>query len=223
MEWYGFFIVVGIFLVYAMNIFYLKYKNISMDINELAIYIYCGAFFGGKLTYILCDHQNFLDFDFSLNILCGGFSLLGASFFALISLLYYVKKNNISFSLSSFLPISLLFLHCFGRVGCFFAHCCGGSFYTVNLYFISIGFYFITASLGLCLYFLDYLVSFSNGLYYYIFIIFLERFLFDIYRYDAIIVNNFFTKYQMYSLYYLIMSFLLIYLVLKRSSDIRKL
>jgi prolipoprotein diacylglyceryltransferase len=217
MHWYGFFILVGILLVYVLNVLYVQYKKISIDISELAIYIYFAAFLGGKIIYILFDCGSILNLNVSLDLFYGGFSLLGASFFALNSLLYYVKKNKVLSLLDSFLPISLLFLHSFGRIGCYFADCCGGIFYSLNLHFVAILFYFIAAVLGLFLNHFRCLLSFCGGVQYYILFIFLERFIFDSYRFDAVFVNSFFTKYQIFALWYLFLSFFSISFFKKKS------
>lgn len=215
MEWYGICISIGIILVYFFNVLDLKFKNILIDINQLLIIVYCSAFLGGKLVYLLFDSNFMFSNSSLLDLLLGGFSLLGASFFGLFGLLYLVNKNTLGLILSSFLPVSLLLLHVFGRLGCFFSDCCGGNFYTFNLHFVSIFFYFFSFIIGYFLYFFHYLKSFYNGLYYYGVIIFLERFLFDIYRYDSIMVNIFFTKYQLLSLLYLFLSFIVIYIFYK--------
>lgn len=217
MHWYGFFIFLGIILVYVLNILYLQYKKISIDIAELAIYLYLGAFLGGKIIYIFFDNGNLFNIDLSLDLFYGGFSLLGASFFALNSLLYYLKKNKLASTLDSFLPISLLFLHSFGRIGCYFANCCGGNFYNFNLHFIAIFFYCFAAVLGLFFKHLRYLISFCSGLQYYILSVFLERFIFDCYRFDVVLVNNFFTKYQIFALFYVFFSFFSLFVFLKKT------
>jgi hypothetical protein len=111
----------------------------------------------------------------------------------------------------------LLFLHSIGRVGCYFADCCGGIFYTFNLHFVAIFFYFFAALLGFFLKQLRYLVSFYTGLLYYVVIIFLERFVFDIYRFDAIFINNFFTKYQIVAMIYLFLCFLSLFVFYKKT------
>lgn len=220
MEYYGISIFIGILFVYYINQFYFKCKNIVIDINDLVIAIYLGAFLGGKLLYILCDLSFLSDYSFSffsLDLLCGGFSLLGASFFAILSLLYYINKNILQKKVTAFLPISLLFLHSFGRLGCFVADCCGGVFYTLNLHMVSIFFYFLLSLLGLLLYFFNFLYSFYAGLYYYSLVIFLERFLFDIYRYDCIMLNVFFSKYQLFSILYLLLSLFCIFIFKKNT------
>lgn len=216
MHWYGFFISIGIFFVYFINILYFKYKKIFIDLNDLLLYIYPSAFLGGKLIYFFFDFDGFFTINFGFDLLYGGFSLLGASFFALTGLLYYVKKNNIYNVLNPFLPISLLLLHSLGRVGCYCAQCCGGILYNIDLHAITIFFYLIATILGLFLYRFSCLISFLAGIYYYVIVIFLERFLFDPYRYDVIIINKFFTKYQLFSICYLVICFLFLFVFYKK-------
>ena len=218
-QWYGLSIFIGIIFAYVINFLYFRHKNSHIDLNSLVIPIYLGAFIGGKFTYIFFDASYLFAIDkfyLSIDLLCGGFSLLGASLCGEISLLYYINKKKINNTLNAFLPISLLCLHGFGRIGCFLSDCCGGIFYNYNLHYISILFYFIAAACGLILFFLNYLSNFYIGLCYYSFIIFLERFLFDIYRYDGIFLNNGFTKYQLFSLLYLLISFLFIFCFFKK-------
>jgi phosphatidylglycerol:prolipoprotein diacylglycerol transferase len=216
-ELYGFFIFLGIIFVYSLNDLYFKkfiFVN-NIDLNNILIYIYISAFLGGKIIYILLDNL-FIYEIFSFDCLFGGFSLLGASFFGLIGLTYYINKKNLENSLTSFLPITLLFLHSFGRIGCYFSGCCDGLFKGVSLHFIVILFFLFLGFIGLLLNYYNKILSFYSGLYYYIFVVFLERFLFDYFRFDYILFNLFFTKYQIVSIFYLLLSVFVIFIFSKK-------
>ncbi len=221
MEWYGFFIFLGIFIVYCINFLYFKMRNIEIDIDSLLLVLYLSSFFGGKLIYLLFDSSFIFSFNDFIYLFFGGFSLLGASFFALSCLLFFINKKKLHNRLNSLFPISLLLLHCFGRIGCYLANCCGGSIFGYTLHLVSVFFYFVFAFIGILLFYFSILKNFFYGLIYYILIVFFERFIFDRYRYDCIIINDYFTKYQFFALCYLIISIFLI-IIFYRKSNILK-
>ncbi len=197
----------------------MKKKNIIIKkdiLYDIIVYIYTGAFFGGKLLYLFCDSSTISEL-FSLSFLYGGFSLLGASFFGCQALLWFMYKNRTKSIFDAFLPISLILLHAFGRIGCLMSECCGGLVYGVSLHYVSIALYFLAACLGFFCYYQHKIISFYAGIYYYAFVIFFERFFFDCYRYDVILLSFVVTKYQLISLLYICMMVFFIYLFNKKN------
>lgn len=143
-------------------------------------------------------------------MLQGGFSLLGASLGGITGLSYYLSSKKYIVNIAGCIPISVLLIHSFGRLGCFLSKCCDGSLGGYSLYPIVIAFYFIFFIIGLAFYKKKYITTLKSGLYYYIFAIFLERFLFDPCRFDSVKTAYFLTYYQYVGIIYLIAAFLII-------------
>lgn len=183
----------------------------------LFISIYLYSFIFGKLFFFIIDYLFCLD-NFSLvfcdlDLLISGFSVLGASFGGIVALLFFSqKKTIISQEKLAFVPLATLLVHAFGRIGCFFAGCCGGNrVYFIPLQFIASLFYFFSFFIGIII--IEKIKkNFQGSIIYYAFIIFLERFLTEHFREDAVFINYYFTKYQLCAASYIgIVCFILIY------------
>ncbi len=155
----------------------------------------------------LCETHFFIN---ETTLLQGGFSLLGASLGGVSGLSYYLSSHKSFPNLIGYIPISVLLVHSFGRLGCFLSGCCDGSLGGYSLYPIVIAFYFIFFIIGLALYKKKYITTLKSGLYYYIFAIFWERFLFDPCRFDSVKTAYFLTYYQYVGIIYLVAAFLII-------------
>lgn len=210
----------GLFIFFGILAVLLFIKNVTSVAEEklysLVIWIYVYSFFFGKLCFFLVDY--IFDFDcFNIlmisNFLLSGFSVLGASLGGVIALLslYEEKKLTSKENELAYIPVSLFLLHGFGRIGCYFADCCGGSnFYFLPLQLIATIFYFIIFFSGLILIKKKKIQSIYSALLYYAFTVFLERFFTDYFREDAVFVSNFFTKYQLLAASYLVIVYFLV-------------
>lgn len=161
---------------------------------------------GGKILY-LCETHFFIS---NATMLQGGFSLLGASLGGITGLSYYLSSKKYIENIAGCIPISVLLIHSFGRLGCFWSECCNGTLGRYSLYPIVITFYFIFFSGGVALYTKKYIITLKSGLYYYAATIFLERFLFDPWRFDSIKTAYFLTDYQYVAIAYLTGAFFVI-------------
>lgn len=211
---YGLCILSGILLVTLIYLLFFQKKDNQIEIESLIFFTYLGAFIGGKLLYLF--EINF--YNISFLILSGGFSLLGASLGGILGFFYYKKKNKISSLAISIIPILTLLVHAGGRIGCYFSNCCDGNFFGFSLYPIVILFYFISSIIGMLLYKKKILRTLKKTFLYYVFIIFLERFVFDIFRNDTILTSYILTKYQFIAIIYLLLSIILIFIITKKKS-----
>jgi phosphatidylglycerol:prolipoprotein diacylglycerol transferase len=217
-ELYGFFILLGIIFsyIFTFHSFFSKYINIYINKEvffDFFIYIYISAFIGGKLLFIIFDS----DFNFDENIFLGGFSVLGSSIFGSMgALIYYFKEKNYKIRKSFFfIPLLILIIHSFGRIGCFFSGCCSGNIYlfkNIPIQIISSIWYLIAFIVAMFLYKKNKINSFFKSIYFYIFFIIFERILFDPFRDDKILVYKIFNKLNIYK-YQLLGFFVLIFLL----------
>ena len=215
-NFYGFFILIGVFFCLFSLFFFKKYlikKNLLNqeeangsfeDYYPVFKNLYFFSFLGGKLFFYLFDYDDswnsFYDF------FTYGFSMLGSSSFALIYYLYVLNKSK-NFKLLNYLPIFILLIHGFGRMGCYSSGCCGGSFYGYPIQIVSSIWYFI--------FFLISILTFKFTIYFfvkktkflYIFIpilgITLERIIFDKYRFDCIHINKYFSLHECIAILYI--------------------
>jgi phosphatidylglycerol---prolipoprotein diacylglyceryl transferase len=215
-ELYGFFILIGITsATYIWKL--LADSAIHTKINwsnyaEIIFTIYVAAVLSGKALYLA------LDFDWGNEILIesiqSGFSVLGALLGGMIAYIYLYRKNRTIGSIQRtlcVLPVALPILHMFGRIGCYFSDCCGGNFnmfdLTIPMQIVASIWYFLWFFIGLFIF-----LKLKNKknmcplpiLIYSIFVA-LERFIFDFFRDDSIlIVNGIITKYQLISILYIL-------------------
>lgn len=205
-SFYGTIITLGMIITFCICLLFDRQKKENLE--DLSIFIYCCAFIGGKLFYFIFDNTEIIVF--SLANILGGFSLLGASFFSIIGLKYFIKKNKLSHYSFVYLPICALILHAFGRIACLYAGCCSGHFYGMSVPVASASLYGVGFFIGLFLYKKNYIKYLDNAILYYGFFIFFDRLLFDVYRDDKIVIFRGITKYQILAIIYFISVFFII-------------
>lgn len=191
----------------------------EIDFFTLTFYLYSFSFFCGKLFFILFDYGLFsLSIISPLDLIFYGFSLLGASLGGIIGFLLYCQQIPYkATSALNLIPVLILLINSFGRLGCFYAGCCQGSFFGLPLEIITSLFYLLSFISGFFLCETRNL-SVRKTLFYYAWIIFCERFLFDIYRLDATYTAYFLTTYQVIAIAYLITALCLIYFFSPKSN-----
>lgn len=188
----------------------------------LFISIYLYSFVFGKLFFFIIDYLFYLEnlslVFYDLELLISGFSVLGASFGGIVALLSFNKKKTvISEEKLALVPLATLLVHAFGRIGCYFAGCCGGSnVYFIPLQFIASLFYFFSFFIGTII--IEKIKkNFQGIIIYYASIIFLERFLTDHLREDAVFINYYFTKYQLCAASYISIVFFIVIFFSKKN------
>lgn len=218
---YGCCISLGIILCLIFNLFIINRKDLLSNLSNILFYVYCGAFFCGKIFFIveligislISVHSYILPS--MLSIIRGGFCILGASFGGVIGVFYAIKKYNYKKSDFTILPISILLIHMCGRIGCYYANCCNGKVFLFSLYPVVICYYFTVFIFGLIIYYSGFFSDISFTMMYYGFSVFFERFVFDFFREDAVFIYFPLTYYHIASICYII----LIFLIVKKYSD----
>ena len=225
---YGFFIFIGIIFCLISLFFFRKFliKNNLLNKNEKNFFfedyypifknLYLFSFFGGKIFFYLFHYDN--SWNNLYDFFSYGFSMFGASFFGL-SYYFYVLKKYKNYQLLNYLPMFVLIIHAFGRIGCYYAGCCGGYFNGYPIQIISSIWYFFLFIIFFTLIFIfkKKFVNFFKNKYFFFLLLFtfilivsLERILFDKYRFDCIYLNKYFSFYQLigilYILFFLILS-----------------
>lgn len=125
---YGFFIAIGAIcgLVYmahqAKKNFEVSYDNS----NSLFLLIVAAAFVGGKVFFFFENPSYYAHHPGKL-VSGSGFVFFGSLLFAIPTMLWYFKKNNIPvLPMLDVMAIVTCIVHGFGRIGCFLAGCCHG-------------------------------------------------------------------------------------------------
>lgn len=130
---YGILIAAG---VISSNFIALKIvKKNSLDQNDFIIleaYSFLGAFLGAKVLYLCVsyssiDWSRILELDYFNQLMRGGFVFYGGlvgglAFIFLAGEIHRIKSVEYLRSVIFMIP----WMHCFGRIGCFFAGCCYG-------------------------------------------------------------------------------------------------
>lgn len=130
---YGLSIALGVVIANIIALFVLK--KAKLDFNDFIIleaYCIMGAFLGAKLLYLIISYKN-IDWKNITNALYfnqlmqSGFVFYGGLTGGLIFVFAAGKFHHINAELYIRNFIFLIpFIHCFGRIGCFFAGCCYG-------------------------------------------------------------------------------------------------
>ena len=214
-ELYGLFILIGIILA-TYTWVALTQRSTRSDIkwsiySEIILTIYLSAIISGKILYIMLDfdwnHENLIE------SIQAGFSVLGASFGGIVAYSYLYKKYckiyNIQKALYT-LPVAFPILHIFGRIGCYFSGCCGGIIHILNhnipLQIASSTWYLLCFLLGFFAFskLKNKKNIFLSPITIYSIFVALERFIFDFFREDSVLIaNTIMTKYQLISFFYL--------------------
>jgi phosphatidylglycerol:prolipoprotein diacylglycerol transferase len=201
-----------IFLGIIAAIFFLKkiFPVFEDSFYSLFFFIYIYSFIFGKI-FFLCADIFFNSLPLSFDFLLSGFSVFGASLGGIFAILSFAKKNFFTKKRELFfIPVASLLVHGFGRIGCFFADCCGSSLFSLPLQCVTSFYYFSAFFFGFFL--LDSKIkNIYSAIFYYALIIFFERFVTDFFREDAVFLTSFFTKYQFLAASYL---FVVIFLII---------
>lgn len=126
---YGFFVAFGFLLGLLLAIKEAKRQGISENkIIDLGFYILLASILGSRLFFIMLNasyySKNPLDI---LKIWEGGLVFYGGVLFAIPTVIWYVKKNNLGiWSTADLFAPSIAIGHALGRLGCFSAGCCYG-------------------------------------------------------------------------------------------------
>ena len=215
----------SIFFGIIVALLFLKKRLLFIESQFYSLFfsIYLYSFIFGKLFFFIIDYffylENFSLASCDLELLISGFSVLGASLGGIIALLFFNKqKTIISEKKLVLVSLAALLVHAFGRIGCFFAGCCGGNnLDIIPLQFIASLFYFFSFFIGIII--IEKIKkNFQIAIIYYAFIIFLERFLTDHFREDAVFINNYFTKYQLCAASYICIVFFMVIFFSERNN-----
>ena len=111
-------------------------KESEKSLNLLLISFFVSSWLGAKLFFLLTSsHINHEEFIKSSNFwLGGGFVFYGGLIFGLLTLWIFLKITQQRLREFAFLVVPLGVGHGIGRVGCFFAGCCHGVHYPVQLF-----------------------------------------------------------------------------------------
>jgi phosphatidylglycerol:prolipoprotein diacylglycerol transferase len=126
---YGVLVAAGFLLGLGLAVRQAKKEGIPPDkIVDLGFYILLSALIGSRLFYILINASHYLRNPLDVfKIWEGGLVFYGGLLLAVPTVLWYVKKNNLSvWNTSDLFAPSLAIGHAIGRLGCFFAGCCHG-------------------------------------------------------------------------------------------------
>jgi phosphatidylglycerol:prolipoprotein diacylglycerol transferase len=126
---YGFLIAVG-FLT-GVLVAKAEARRTGQDpekIPDISFYLLISAIIGSRLFYVATTPKIFIENPIEIfKIWSGGLVFYGGFIGALIMVLIYVKKHDLSFwKIADVFTPSLALGHFFGRMGCFFAGCCYG-------------------------------------------------------------------------------------------------
>ncbi len=128
-QWYGLMIFLGIIIFsWAFLKDPQRKKLIStdtfFDLIGLSIVV---ALLGGRLLFLLTNHEGIQSMYDCIAVWDGGFSLLGSILGLLIVIPWYLRKKGIAvFKLLDLIAIYVPLLQSISRIGCFMAGCCYG-------------------------------------------------------------------------------------------------
>ncbi len=125
---YGFMIAVGV----VCGIAYLVVQgrrevNLTFDqVNNLFLLLFTAAFVGGKVFLFFEDPSRYAH-NVKQLFTGSGFVFYGSFLFAVPTMLWYFRKNNLPvYPMLDIMAVVTCLVHMFGRVGCFMAGCCYG-------------------------------------------------------------------------------------------------
>jgi len=126
---YGVLVAAGFLLGLGLAVRQARKEGIPPDkIVDLGFYILLSALIGSRLFYILINASHYLKNPLDIfKIWEGGLVFYGGLLLAVPTVLWYVKKNNLSvWNTADLFAPSLAIGHAIGRLGCFFSGCCYG-------------------------------------------------------------------------------------------------
>ncbi len=130
---YGLMIVIGIILANLLALCVLKkFRQELNDVIILEAYAFLGGFFGAKLLYFAVSYKQIewkriTEIEYFNQLMQSGFVFYGGLILALVFVLGAGQLHKLPAKefLRDFIFLIPL-IHCFGRIGCFFAGCCYG-------------------------------------------------------------------------------------------------
>jgi phosphatidylglycerol---prolipoprotein diacylglyceryl transferase len=126
---YGFCIMIGVILAYFFIVKNVKPFGVASDkISEMVLYVIIASIIGGKVFLYLADLPRYLaNPSEMLENFGSGFVFYGSFIFAIPTLLWFFKKNNLPIlKMLDIVAIGGTIVHGFGKIGCFMAGCCHG-------------------------------------------------------------------------------------------------
>ncbi len=126
---YGFFVSMGFLAAFALFLFQLKKRQISVDTGiDLAFWVLLSAIVGSRLVYVLVNFDYYLHYPFKILMLWeGGLVWYGAFVGALIAALIYFRAKKLDGWVWVDIAIPFVALgQGIGRIGCLMAGCCYG-------------------------------------------------------------------------------------------------
>ena len=126
---YGFFIALGavLGLIHMARQGKKKFGTSYDKSNSLFIYIVASAYLGGKVFFFF-ENPSFYIHNFSKLFSGNGFVFFGSLLFAIPTMLWFFKKNQIpTLPMLDVMAIVTCIVHGFGRIGCFMSGCCHGN------------------------------------------------------------------------------------------------
>lgn len=125
---YGFFIALGavVGLIYMAVQGKNNFGTTFDKSNSLFIYIVISAYIGGKVFFFF-ENPSFYIHNLGTLFSGNGFVFFGSLLFAIPTMLWFFKKNNIpTMPMLDVMAIVTCLVHGFGRIGCFMSGCCHG-------------------------------------------------------------------------------------------------
>ena len=130
---YGLMIVIGIVLANLIALCVLK--KLNQDTNDFIIleaYAFLGGFIGAKILYLVVsfkqiEWKRITEIEYFNQLMQSGFVFYGGLILAFVFVLGAGKLHKLPVTefMRNFIFL-VPFIHCFGRIGCFFAGCCYG-------------------------------------------------------------------------------------------------
>ncbi len=117
-------------LVAALYTKYQAKKDLGINSlpNHFFYFLFVMGFIGGKIFFYIENPRMYIQNpDLILKNFSNGFVFYGSFLFIIPSLIWYLKKMNISlWPMLDILAITTTIVHSIGRLGCFFGGCCYG-------------------------------------------------------------------------------------------------
>ena len=126
---YGFFVSVGFLVAFALFLFELKKRGISVDTGiDLAFWVLLAAIVGSRLVYVVINLGYFINYPLKIFMLWeGGLVWYGAFLGALGAALIYFRAKRLNGWIWTDTAIPFVALgQAIGRIGCLMAGCCYG-------------------------------------------------------------------------------------------------
>ena len=125
---YGLMIAIGILCCVAMASYRAKKNGLDQEaIVDIGIYGVIGGFLGAKILYVIVEFKTFIK-DPKTVLGSEGFVVYGGIIAGFLTAIVYCRIKKLYFLEYFDLAVaSISMAQGFGRIGCFFAGCCGGA------------------------------------------------------------------------------------------------